>query len=67
MFNMLILIISRLNYEDGHGLEEVKINDNFAKLFKALYVAKQKARESVTMRSKVQLEPVMKVKDRKES
>ncbi|XVF63128.1 hypothetical protein PTKIN_Ptkin09bG0064100 [Pterospermum kingtungense] len=45
---------------------EVQINDNFAKLSEALYVAKQKAREAVAMRSKVPKEMMMKEKERKE-
>ncbi|XP_019199169.1 PREDICTED: SNW/SKI-interacting protein-like [Ipomoea nil] len=51
---------------DGRGLQEVQINDNFAKLSEALYVAEQKAREAVAMRSKVQKEMMMKEKERKE-
>lgn len=51
---------------DGRGLQEVQINDNFARLSEALYVAEQKAREAVTMRSKVQKEMMMKEKERKE-
>jgi len=51
---------------DGRGLQDVQINDNFAKLSEALYVAEQKAREAVSMRSKVQKEMVMKDKERKE-
>ncbi|XP_031250641.1 SNW/SKI-interacting protein A [Pistacia vera] len=51
---------------DGRGLQEVQINDNFAKLSEALYVAEQKAREAVAMRSKVQKEMLMKEKERKE-
>ncbi|CAH9066369.1 unnamed protein product [Cuscuta europaea] len=51
---------------DGRGLQEVQINDNFAKLSEALYVAEQKAREAVAMRSKVQREMMMKEKERKE-
>ncbi|KMZ62186.1 SNW/SKI-interacting protein [Zostera marina] len=51
---------------DGRGLQEVQINDNLAKLSKALYVAEQKAREAVSMRSKVQKELMLKEKDRKE-
>ncbi|KAJ0895989.1 putative SKI-interacting protein, SKIP [Helianthus annuus] len=35
---------------DGRGLQEVQINDNFAKLSEALYVAEQQAREAVSMR-----------------
>ncbi|KAL5717849.1 hypothetical protein ACHQM5_010811 [Ranunculus cassubicifolius] len=51
---------------DGRGLQEVQINDNFAKLSEALYVSEQKAREAVAMRSKVQKEMLMKEKERKE-
>lgn len=51
---------------DGRGLQDVQINDNFAKLSEALYVAEQKAREAVSMRSKVQKEMAMKEKERKE-
>lgn len=51
---------------DGRGLQEVQINDNFAKLSEALYVSEQKAREAVAMRSKVQKEMMLKEKERKE-
>jgi SNW domain-containing protein 1 len=51
---------------DGRGLQEVQINDNFAKLSEALYVSEQKAREAVQMRSKVQRELQLKEKERKE-
>ncbi|MCI44191.1 SNW domain-containing protein, partial [Trifolium medium] len=51
---------------DGRGLQEVQINDNFAKLSEALYVGEQKAREAVAMRSKVQKEMLLKEKERKE-
>ncbi|PWA48150.1 SKI-interacting protein, SKIP [Artemisia annua] len=51
---------------DGRGLQEVQINDNFAKLSEVLYVAEQKAREAVATRSKVQKEMMMKEKERKE-
>lgn len=51
---------------DGRGLQDVQINDNFAKLSEAMYVAEQKAREAVAMRSKVQKEMMMKEKERKE-
>lgn len=51
---------------DGRGLQEVQINDNFAKLSESLYVAEQKAREAVAMRSKVQKEMLLKEKERKE-
>lgn len=52
---------------DGRGLQEVQINDNFAKLSEALYVAEQKAREAVEMRSKIQRELMLKEKEKKES
>ncbi|XP_010939731.1 SNW/SKI-interacting protein A [Elaeis guineensis] len=51
---------------DGRGLQDVQINDNFAKLSEALYVAEQKAREAVAMRSKIQKELMLKEKERKE-
>ncbi|CAG7893719.1 unnamed protein product [Brassica rapa] len=51
---------------DGRGLQDVQINDSFAKLSESLYVAEEKAREAVSMRSKVQKEMVMKEKERKE-
>lgn len=51
---------------DGRGLQEVQINDNFAKISEALYVAEQQAREAVSMRYKVRREMMMKEKERKE-
>ena len=50
---------------DGRGLQDVQINNSFAKLSESLYVAEEKAREAVSMRSKVQKEMVMKEKERK--
>ncbi|KAH0898034.1 hypothetical protein HID58_047602 [Brassica napus] len=47
-------------------LQDVQINNSFAKLSESLYVAEEKAREAVSMRSKVQKEMVMKEKERKE-
>ncbi len=41
---------------DGRGLQEVQINDQFAKLTEALYVAESKAREAVDMRQKVRFD-----------
>lgn len=52
---------------DGRGLQDIQINDNFAKLSEALYVAEQKAREAVAVRSKVQKEMMMKEKEKKEN
>lgn len=51
---------------DGRGLQEVQINDNFAKFSEALYVAEQMAREDIAIRSKVQKEMMLKEKERKE-
>mmetsp|Transcript_9525 Transcript_9525/g.11055 ORF Transcript_9525/g.11055 Transcript_9525/m.11055 type:complete len:590 (+) Transcript_9525:98-1867(+) len=51
---------------DGRGLEETQINDNFAKLTEALYVAEQKARVAVEARSKIQKELLMREKEKKE-
>jgi len=39
---------------DGRGLIDVKINDNFAKVSEALYVAEQTARVSVDTRARMQ-------------
>ncbi|KAG6533041.1 hypothetical protein ZIOFF_006902 [Zingiber officinale] len=36
---------------DGRGLQDVQINDNFAKHSKALYLAEQKAREAAEVKS----------------
>eukprot|EP00192_Tetraselmis_astigmatica_P008664 CAMPEP_0117682022 /NCGR_PEP_ID=MMETSP0804-20121206/19369_1 /TAXON_ID=1074897 /ORGANISM="Tetraselmis astigmatica, Strain CCMP880" /LENGTH=626 /DNA_ID=CAMNT_0005491969 /DNA_START=9 /DNA_END=1889 /DNA_ORIENTATION=- len=52
---------------DGRGLQEVQINDNFAKLSESLYIAEQKAREAVEMRSKIQREILAKEKEKKEA
>lgn len=51
---------------DGRGLEEVQINDNFAKLTESLYVAEQKAREAVEARAQLQKELKNKEKERTE-
>ena len=42
------------------------INDNFAKMTEALYVAEQSARQAVEMRSKVQKELALKEKEKKD-
>ncbi|KAK9865996.1 hypothetical protein WJX84_009910 [Apatococcus fuscideae] len=51
---------------DGRGLQEVSINDQFAKFTESLYIAEQQARQAVEMRSKVQRELLAKDKERKE-
>nr|XP_017251554.1 PREDICTED: SNW/SKI-interacting protein-like [Daucus carota subsp. sativus] len=62
----MIPLDKRLAADDGRGVEEVQINDNFAKLSEALYVSEQKAREGVAMRSKVQKEMMLRDKEKKE-
>mmetsp|Transcript_14857 Transcript_14857/g.44890 ORF Transcript_14857/g.44890 Transcript_14857/m.44890 type:complete len:605 (+) Transcript_14857:242-2056(+) len=52
---------------DGRGLQEVQINDQFAKLTEALYVAEGKAREAVDMRQKVVREQKLREKEAKEA
>ena len=51
---------------DGRGLQEVQINDGFAKLSEALYIAEQKAREAVEHRSNIQRELALREKEKKE-
>ena len=47
-------------------MQEVAINDQFAKMTEALYVAEQSARQAVEMRSKVQRELAAKEKEKKD-
>ncbi|KAL4591310.1 hypothetical protein LXL04_004268 [Taraxacum kok-saghyz] len=56
----------RLAADGTRGLQQVQINDNFVKLSEALYVGEEKAREAVTMRSKVQKKIMVKEKEKKE-
>lgn len=51
---------------DGRGLQDVSINDNFAKLSEALYMADRHAREEVRTRSLMQQKIAQKEKDKKE-
>lgn len=51
---------------DGRGLQEVSINDQFAKFTEALYIAEQKARSAVETRAKMQRELLAREKERKE-
>ncbi len=51
---------------DGRGLQEVAINDQFAKFTEALYIAEQKARSAVEARAKMQRELLAREKERKE-
>uniref|UniRef100_A0A8D3D1C8 SNW domain-containing protein 1 n=1 Tax=Scophthalmus maximus TaxID=52904 RepID=A0A8D3D1C8_SCOMX len=51
---------------DGRGLQTVHINENFAKLAEALYIADRKAREAVEMRAQVEKKVAQKEKEKKE-
>jgi len=51
---------------DGRGLQQVHINENFAKLAEALYIADRKAREAVEMRSQIEKKLAQKEKEKKE-
>ncbi|KFD70647.1 hypothetical protein M514_11260 [Trichuris suis] len=51
---------------DGRGLQQVHINENFAKLAEALYIADRKAREAVEMRSQLERRLAQKEKEEKE-
>ncbi|XP_053637348.1 puff-specific protein Bx42 isoform X1 [Cherax quadricarinatus] len=51
---------------DGRGLQSVHINEKFAKLAEALYIADRKAREQVEMRAQIEKKLAQKEKFRKE-
>ncbi|KAM5273646.1 LOW QUALITY PROTEIN: SNW domain-containing protein 1-like [Ctenodactylus gundi] len=51
---------------DGRGLQRVHINENFAKLAEALYIADQKAREAVEMHAQVERKMAQKEKEKHE-
>ncbi|XP_005110507.1 SNW domain-containing protein 1 [Aplysia californica] len=51
---------------DGRGLQGVRINENFAKLAEALYIADRKAREAVEMRNTIEKTKVKNIKERRE-
>merc|ERR1719427_1857504 len=50
---------------DGRGLQSVHINENFAKLAEALFIADRKAREAVDMRAAVERNVAQKEKEQK--
>merc|ERR1712217_366032 len=52
---------------DGRNLQEAKINDNFAKLSEALYIAEQKAREDTELRRRIAEEHALREKERKDA
>lgn len=51
---------------DGRGLQETTINDNFAKLSEALFIADRHARDEVRLRADMQARLAAKEKDEKE-
>lgn len=51
---------------DGRGLQDTSINDNFAKLSEALYMADRNAREEVRSRNLMQQKIAQKEKEKKE-
>lgn len=51
---------------DGRGLQQVHINENFAKLAEALYIADRKAREAVETRAQLEKKIAQKEKEKKE-
>ncbi|GAB6020678.1 SNW domain-containing protein 1 [Chamberlinius hualienensis] len=51
---------------DGRGLQQVHINENFAKLAEALYIADRKAREAVETRAQMEKSLAKKEKEKKE-
>jgi len=51
---------------DGRGLQDVHINENFAQLSEALYIADRKARKNVEMRANVERSIAAREKEAKE-
>ncbi|CAB3363190.1 Hypothetical predicted protein [Cloeon dipterum] len=51
---------------DGRGLQQVHINENFAKLAESLYIADRKAREAVETRTQLEKKMAQKEKEKKE-
>ncbi|KAJ6223889.1 hypothetical protein RDWZM_002434 [Blomia tropicalis] len=51
---------------DGRGLQQVHINEKFAKLAEALYISDRKAREAVEMRAQMERKLAQKEKEKKE-
>jgi SNW domain-containing protein 1 len=51
---------------DGRGLSDTGINDNFAKLSEALYIAERNARDEVAKRASIQKKLALKEKEKKE-
>lgn len=51
---------------DGRGLQQVHINEKFAKMAEALYIADRKAREAVETRAQLEKKLAQKEKEKKE-
>jgi len=51
---------------DGRGLQQVHINENFAKLAEGLYIADRKAREQIEARAQMEKKVAQKEKEKKE-
>lgn len=51
---------------DGRGLQQAHVNERFAKLAEALYIADRKAREQVEMRAQMKKKLAQKEKEKKE-
>ncbi|CAG0895032.1 unnamed protein product [Cyprideis torosa] len=51
---------------DGRGLQQQHVNENFAKLAEALYIADRKAREAVEMRAQLERHMAQNERDKKE-
>jgi SNW domain-containing protein 1 len=51
---------------DGRGLQQVHINEKFAKLSEGLYIAERKAREAVELRAQMERKRAQKEKEEKE-
>lgn len=51
---------------DGRGLQQVHINEKFAKMAEALYIADRKAREAVEARAQLEKKMAQKEKEKKE-
>ncbi|CAG5081895.1 Similar to Bx42: Puff-specific protein Bx42 (Drosophila melanogaster) [Cotesia congregata] len=52
---------------DGRGLQSVFVNENFAKLAEAFYIADRKATEAVELRAKLEKRLAQKEKEKKEN
>ena len=51
---------------DGRGLQQVHVNENFAKLSESLYIVERKSREAVDLRSQMERKRAQKEKEEKE-